>query len=70
MSKEEMLEHNKRVISDVMTTLIEMGEADPIRMLNDRQYVAEMVSTYINAANLARSMMNMPPLVLYNLETN
>jgi len=69
MTIEEAIDHNKRVIKDIISTLVESGKADPIRMMNDPRYAAEMVSTYMEAANLARSMMRMPQLFLYNLNT-
>ena len=65
MTIEEAMNHNRRVIDDIVSTLVESGKADPIRMLSDLDYASEMISTYIQAANLARSTMNMPPLVIY-----
>ena len=65
MTTEEAMDHNKRVINDIVSTLVETGKADPIRMMSDLDYAAEMISTYIEAANLARSTMNMPPIVIY-----
>ena len=67
MSDEEKLQHNKTVIGNVMTALVETGKADPVKLLSDGQYAAEMVTTYMEAANLARSMMGMPQLFLYNM---
>lgn len=68
MTKEERIDHNKRVIKDIISTLVETGKADPVRMLKDSDYLVEMVSFYLQAANLARSSMNMPPLVIYTLD--
>lgn len=67
MSDEEKLQHNKTVIGNVMTALVETGKADPVKLLSDGQYAAEMVTAYMEAANLARSMMGMPQLFLYNM---
>ena len=67
MSDEEKLQHNQTVIGNVMTALVETGKADPVKLLSDGQYAAEMVTTYMEAANLARSMMGMPQLFLYNM---
>lgn len=69
MSNEEKLQHNKTVIGNVMTSLVETGKADPVKLLSDTHYAIEMVTTYLEAANLARSMMGMPQLFLYNLNT-
>ena len=68
MTIEETIDHNRRVINDIISTLVETGKADPIRMMNDLDYAVEMISTYIQAANLARSAMNMPPLVIYPVD--
>ena len=68
MTIEEAMDHNRRVINDIVSTLVETGKADPIRMMSDPEYAVEMVTTYIDAANLARSMMNMPPLVIYPVD--
>lgn len=68
MTIEEAMDHNKRVINDIVSTLVETGKADPIRMMSDPEYAVEMVTTYIDAANLARSMMNMPPIVIYPVD--
>jgi len=68
MTIEEAMNHNRRVIDDIVSTLVETGKADPIRMLSDLDYASEMISTYIQAANLARSTMNMPPLVIYPVD--
>ena len=65
MTVEDAIDHNRRVINDIVSTLVETGKADPIRMMSDPEYAAEMVTTYIEAANLARSTMNMPPIVIY-----
>ena len=67
MSDEEKLQHNRTVIGKVMASLVETGKADPVRLLNDGQYAAEMVTTYMEAANLARSMMGMPQLFPYEI---
>lgn len=67
MSDEEKLQHNRTVIGNVMTALIQQRKADPVKLLCDRQYAAKMVTTYMEAANLARSMMGMPQLFLYNM---
>lgn len=68
MTVEEAMNHNKRVINDIVSTLVETGKADPIRMMSDPEYAVEMVTTYIEAANLTRSAMNMPPLVIYSVD--
>lgn len=68
MTIEEAMDHNRRVINDIVSTLVKTGKADPIRMMSDPEYAVEMVTTYIDAANLARSMMNMPPLVIYPVD--
>ena len=65
MTVEEAMDHNRRVINDIISTLVETGKADPIRMMNDLDYAVEMINTYIQAANLTRSAMNMPPIVIY-----
>ena len=52
-------------IIEIVHTLIVEGLADPRRILVDTQYAVTAVAQYIEAANIARSMMDMP---LINLE--
>lgn len=68
MTTEEVMDHNRRVINDIVSTLVETGKANPIRMMSDPDYAIDMVTTYIDAANLARSAMNMPPIVIYPID--
>ena len=53
-------------IAEIMYTLIFEGLADPIRMVIDIDYRVESVARYIEAANIARSILNMPPIDLDN----
>ena len=50
-------------IIDIIDTMIEYGLLDPTRALYDKKYLVESVLQYIEAANVAREIMNMPPLV-------
>ena len=52
-------------IIEIVHTLIVEGLADPRRILVDTQYAVAAVAQYIEAANIARSMLDMP---LINLE--
>lgn len=52
-------------IIEIVHTLIVEGLADPRRILVDTQYAVTAVAQYIEAANIARSMLDMP---LINLE--
>lgn len=45
-------------------TLIVEGLADPVRIIFDAEYCAESVAMYIEAANIARSILHMPPIDL------
>lgn len=68
MNKIEAIEHNKRVIRNVVTALIENKLADPFRMVTDPHYASDNILMYLEAANVAREMMNMPKLYLYTFE--
>lgn len=49
-------------IKDIILTMIENNMLDGARLF-DKEYVLERVNSYIKAANMVRSMMNMPPLI-------
>ena len=51
-------------IVEIVHTLIVEGLADPLRILVDAHYAAAAVTQYIEAANIARSMLHMPPIDL------
>ena len=67
MERAEMIAHNQEVVKNVIIALVENNMVDPSRLLLDINYAAENISTYIEAANMAREMMNMPKLFLYNI---
>jgi hypothetical protein len=67
MDKIEAIEHNKRVIRNVVTALIENKLVDPFRLLTEKAYATEQIITYLQAANIARGMMNMPELYLIDI---
>lgn len=48
-------------IKDIILTMIENKMLDNTRIF-DKKYVLERVNLYIESANMARSMMNMPKL--------
>lgn len=52
-------------IIEIMCTLIVEDLVDPVRIIFDADYCAESVATYIEAANIARSVLKMP---LINLD--
>lgn len=68
LTTEEKLNHNKRVIANIVTAIIENNLADPFRMVTDPHYASDNILMYLEAANMAREMMNMPKLYLYTFE--
>ena len=48
-------------IKDIILTMIENNMLDSTRIF-DKEYVLERVNSYIESANMVRSMMNMPLL--------
>ena len=62
----EAIEHNERVIKNVMIVLIENRLADPVRLITDKAYATEQIMTYIQAANITREMLHLPKLYLIN----
>ena len=48
-------------LKDIILTMIENKMLDNTRIF-DKEYVLERVNLYIESANMARSMLNMPPL--------
>lgn len=48
-------------LKDIILTMIENKMLDSTRIF-DKEYVLERVNLYIKSANMARSMLNMPPL--------
>ena len=66
--QEEAIEHNEKVIRNIIITLIKSRLADPIRLITDKVYATEQVMTYIQAANITREMLHMPKLYLINID--
>lgn len=54
----------KDKVADIIHTIIAERLADPVRMVSDTNYCIAMIAQYIEAANIARSMMHMPPINL------
>lgn len=48
-------------LKDIILTMIENKMLDSTRIF-DKEYVLERVNLYIESANMARSMLNMPQL--------
>ena len=51
-------------VADIIQTIIAEKLADPIKMVTNTEYCINAVSQYIEAANIARSILNMPPIDL------
>ena len=68
MTQEEVIEHNEKVIRNIIITLIKNRLADPVRLITDKAYATEQVMTYIQAANITREMLHMPKLYLINID--
>ena len=62
----EAIEHNERVIKNVMIALIENRLADSVRLITDKAYATEQIMIYIQAANITREMLHLPKLYLIN----
>lgn len=62
----EAIEHNEKVIRNVMMALVENRLADPVRLITDKAYATEQIMTYIQAANITREMLHLPKLYLIN----
>ena len=67
MNKLEAIEHNNRVIKNIIITLIKSGLADPVRLIIDKEYAIEQVKIYIQAANITREILHMPALYLIDI---
>ena len=68
MTQEEAIEHNEKVIRNIMIALIKSGLADPVRLITDKTYATEQIMTYIQAANITREILHMPKLYLINID--
>ena len=68
MTQEEAIEHNEKVIRNIIITLIKSRLADPVRFITDKAYATEQVMTYIQAANITREILHMPKLYLINID--
>lgn len=66
--KRQLDNHNKQVVKHVIISLVESNMADPIRLLTDTNYASQMIYTYLEASNLVRESMNLPPLVIYDIK--
>ena len=67
MDKLEAIEHNKRVIRNIIMTLIKNGLANPVKLIVDKEYAIEQVKIYIQAANIIREILHMPALYLIDI---
>ena len=67
MTRAEAIAHNDKVIREIINALVDFRLADPYDLIINRQYVLELIGIYLEAANIARSMMHMEPLVLYSV---
>lgn len=68
MTQEEAIEHNEKVIRNIIITLIKSRLADPVRLITDKAYATEQVMTYIQVANITREILHMPKLYLINID--
>ena len=66
--KRQLDNHNKQVVKNVIISLVESNMADPIRLLTDNDYASKIVYTYLEASNIVRESMNLPPLVIYDIK--
>ena len=66
MTQEEAIEHNEKVIRNIIIALIKSGLVDPVRLITDKVYATEQIMAYIQAANITREMLHMPELYLIN----
>ena len=48
---------------DIIETMIEYKMLDPAKALMDREYLTERFWMYVQAANIAREMMHIEPLL-------
>lgn len=67
MNKLEAIEHNNRVIKNIIIALIKSGLVDLARLIIDKEYTIEQVKTYIQAANITREILHMPALYLIDI---
>jgi hypothetical protein len=68
MTRTQAIQHNEKVIREVINALVDFKLADPYELITNHQYTLEMVQIYLEAANIAREMMHMPKLVLYTIK--
>lgn len=66
--KRQLDNHNKQVVKHVIISLVESNMVDPIKLLTDTDYSSKMVYTYLEASNIVRESMNLPPLVIYDIK--
>ena len=67
VDRKQALNHNRVVIANASAALLESKIVDPYHFLEDTRYAAKMINCYIEAANVAREVMNLPKLFLYDL---
>ena len=68
MTRTQAIQHNEKVIREVINALVDFKLVDPYDLITNHQYALEMVQIYLEAANIARECMHMPPLVLYTIK--
>ena len=66
--KRQLDNHNKQVVKHVIISLVESNMVDLIKFLTDTDYSSKMVYTYLEASNIVRESMNLPPLVIYDIK--
>ena len=48
---------------DIVSTMVEFGWLDPFRAMYDPEYLVNQMNMYIEAANIAREIMHMEPIL-------
>ena len=66
--KRQLDNHNKQVVKHVIISLVESNMVDLVKFLTDTDYSSKMVYTYLEASNIVRESMNLPPLVIYDIK--
>ena len=67
MTREQAIKHNRKVVGSAIRALFDFKMVDPLKMLTDRNYANRSIQYYMDADNLTRQTLGLPPVKLYDI---
>ena len=67
MTREQAIKHNQKVVGTAIKALFDFKMVDPLKMMTDRKYANRSIQNYMDADNLTRQTLGLPPVKLYDI---